>query len=125
MANRTTALEVKQILDTDLSDNIVKAFINTANIIVSDVLGSDTTLSANQLKEIEKWLTAHILSATREREAQKEEVGDGNVTYSGKTGMGLQATMYGQQVLMLDTTGKLAQELGKKSATMTAITSFD
>lgn len=125
MANRTTALEVKQILDTDLSDNIVKAFINTANTIVSSTLGSDTTLSATQLKEIEKWLTAHLLASTRVRQSQKDKAGDGEVTYAGKTEMGLDGTTYGQQVKILDTTGKLAQKLGKKSATITAVESFD
>jgi len=125
MSNRTTALEVKQILDTTLSDNTVKVFITTASTIVSDTLGSDTTLSAAQLKEIEKWLAAHLIASTRERQGSREKVGDADVTYQGKTGMGLNATMYGQQCLMLDSTGKLAQKLGKKSATMVAIVSFD
>ena len=48
MANRTTATEVKLILDTDLGDPIVEAFISDANPIVTDVLGSDTTLSDAQ-----------------------------------------------------------------------------
>lgn len=125
MANRVTALDVKQIIDTSLSDNIVTVFINTANTIVSDTLGDDTTLSTTQLEEIEKWLSAHLIASTRERQGQTEKVGDASITYQGKTGAGLDSTLYGQNVKMLDSTGKLAQKLGKKSATITAITSFD
>lgn len=125
MAVRTDAASVKIIIETELSDPVVDAFITTANLIVTDVLGSDTTLSTAQLTEIEKWLTAHLLASTREKQEQKEKVGDADVTYQGKTGMGLDATMYGQQVKILDTTGKMAQKLGKKSATMTAVENFD
>jgi hypothetical protein len=125
MANRTNTTDVKQILDTNLDGSVIKAFIDTANTIVGDTLGSDTTLSATQLKEIEKWLAAHLIAATRQRQGSAEKVGDASITYQGKTGMGLNSTMYGQQVLMLDSTGKMAQKLGKKSATITAIESFD
>lgn len=125
MLSRTSAAEVKQVLDTNLTNTIIGAFIRDANLVVTDVLGSDTTLSADQLKSIEKWLTAHFIACTRERQGSKEKVGDADITYQGKTGMGLDSTMYGQQVKMLDSTGKMAQSLGKKSATITAITSFN
>jgi hypothetical protein len=125
MANRTTATDVKLILDTDLDDPIVEAFISDANPIVTDVLGSDTSLSSAQKASIEKWLTAHFIACTRDQQAQREEADEAAIVYQGKTAMGLDATYYGQQVKVLDTTGKMAKALGKRRVTITAITSFE
>jgi len=124
MAVRVTAAEVKQIIDTDLADEVVDAFILGANHTVTEVLGDDTNLSDGHKKEIERWLAAHLIAATREQQIQKAGAGGANVTYQGQTGMGLEATLYGQQCIRLDTTGKLAA-LGAKRAKITAITSFD
>lgn len=125
MAVRTTAAEVKKILDTDISDGIVDAFISDANLVVTDLLGDNTNVSADQLTSIEKWLTAHMIACTRDQQAQKEGAGDANITYQGKTMMGLDATFYGQQVKILDTTGTMAKALGKKQASTYAIPSWN
>jgi hypothetical protein len=126
MAVRTTATLVKQIIDTDLSDTIVDAYILAANYTITEVLGSDTELSSDHKAELERWLAAHLISATRERQASKEGAGGASITYEGTTGEGLKATMYGQQVLAMDATGKLAVYTGaKKAASVYAVTSFD
>ena len=125
MANRTTATEVKQIIDTDLDDTIVTAFISDANPIVTDAIGSDTTLSSAQKASIEKWLSAHLIASTRDQQAAKEGDDDATITYQGKWGMGLDATSYGQMVKLLDTTGKIAASIGKKRASLKAVTSFE
>lgn len=125
MATRVTATEVKEIIDTDLADSIVETFITPANQIVTDAVGSNTSLSDAQRKEIERWLTAHLLAVTRVRQTEKEGVADASVTFQGKTAMGLDASQYGQQVKLLDTTGTIAQSLGKRGATIRAVTSFD
>lgn len=123
---RVLASEVKEILDTDLSDVIVGTFITAANITVTKFLGTSTVLSSVQLKEIERWFSAHLIACTREQQAQAEEVaGETNIKYQGKTGMGLDSTLYGQQVKVLDTSGVLAANLGKKKATIYTVTSFD
>ena len=122
---RVTATEVKQIIDTDLVDTIVDAFILGANYTVTEVLGSDTDLADGHKKEIERWLSAHLIAATREQQIQKAGAGGANVTYQGQTGMGLNATIYGQQVLALDTTGKMSAALSKQRASLTAIPNFD
>jgi len=121
---RTTAEEVAQIIDTDLDPFVIDTYISGATEVVTNVLGSDTTLSDELKRNIELWLAAHFLAATREQQIQKAGAGGANVTYQGMTGKGLEATLYGQQCLRLDTTGKLAA-LGGKSAKITAITSFD
>lgn len=122
---RVTATEVKQIISTDLSDTIVDVFIDSANLIVTEFVGSNTDLSSDQRKEIERWLTAHLIACTRDQKPQSERGGDAQITYQGRTGQGLMATFYGQQVTLLDTTGTLANSLGKKKASIYAVTSFD
>lgn len=121
---RTTAVEVKLILDTDLSDTIVDAYIVSANALVTEVIGSNTTLTDVLKEEIERWLAAHFIAATRERQLVSGEAGGAKAVYQGKTNTKLESTLYGQQVLVLDATGSFAA-LGGKSAKITAITSFD
>jgi len=121
---RTSAAEVKQIISTDLADSIIEAFIAGATELVTEVIGTSTAITTALKKEIERWLTAHMLASTREQQLVSGGAGGATATYQGKTGMRLESTMYGQQVLVLDTTGGFAT-LGGKSAKITAITSFD
>lgn len=116
--------ELKEIIDTSLGDGVLWTFINAANLIVTEHLGSETSLSDEKRKEIERWLAAHMLASTREQQAQTEEVDKAAITYQGRTGLGLDSTFYGQQVKILDTTGILAEVLGKRKATLYAVTSF-
>lgn len=120
---RTTATEVKEIITTSLTDAAIDNYINVATDMV-DELDEDTTLTDSRLILIEQWLTAHLIAITKERQGSKEKVGDAEITYSGKFGMNLQSTTYGQTAAMLDTSGTLAQ-LGKKKIDITAITSFE
>lgn len=105
---RVTDGDVKEILDTDIDTT---AFIIAANLIVTDKLAS-SGLSTTHLKEIERWLAAH-LACTNDKRSQSEKLGAAEATYEGKTGLGLDSTSYGQQVKLLDTTGTLAR-LGMK-----------
>jgi len=121
---RTTAEEVKQILDnSSLEDSVVEAYITAANALVSSTLDSGT-LGDTLLEEIERWLTAHMIAVTRERTALKEAAGGASITYTGQYGQRLSSSSYGQMVMTLDTTGAMAA-LGGKSATITAIESFE
>lgn len=122
---RVTAPEVKEILKTNLSDPVIDAFITAANLTVTEIIGDDTTLSADQKKEVERWFTAHLIGCTRQKQKQSEKLGEAAATYQGQTGKGLDATLYGQQVKVLDTTGKMAAKIGKKAVSIHAITSFD
>lgn len=125
MANRVTATEVKQIIDTSLSDTVIEAYIAAANPVVTEVLGSDTTITDALRKEIERWLTAHLIASTQERQAKEEGAGGAYIKYQGITGKGLESTLYGQQVLALDSTGKMRGKLTGKAASITAVPSFD
>ena len=109
---RTTAEKVKSIMVTELEDLVITEFIIGANQMVTKAL-TGKGLSNDLLAVIEQWLTAHMIAATIERQAIKEEAGTAKVTYSDNYDMGLQGTSYGQMVLTLDTTGTLANLMRK------------
>ncbi len=119
---RTTVNEVKQILDdTQLTDPVITAYIGTSNTFVDENLLS-TSLSAAMLTEIEKWLTAHLITISRERMAAKEEAGGARIEYIGAFGAGLSSTPYGQTAIALDNTGTLlALSNGTKSIKIVAL----
>jgi hypothetical protein len=105
MAARVTQQDVEAILDTDISD--LSPFITAANLTVTKMLSGED-LSDDQLKEIERWLAAHFASI-RDPRISAEKTGDAQVTYHGRSDLGLNFTPYGQQVKLLDTTGNLAR----------------
>ena len=122
MAVRVTATEVKVIITTSLADAAIESFIAIANAMVTSTVTCG--LGAAALKEIERWLTAHLISITQERMTTEEKLGEASVKYAGVYGEGLKSTTYGQMVLALDTCNAFAN-LGKKAASIKAITSFE
>ena len=112
---RVTAAEVKEVINTSLTEVQVIPYITSANVYVTERLGS-STLAADTLKEIERWFTAHMIAITRERVAKSEEAGGAKVEDVGEFGEGLKSTPYGQMCISLDTTGLLVQEGKKKVA---------
>lgn len=101
-----TEAEVKTIIDTDLTEEQVAPFLTTASVLVTDVLSGEG-YGSDLLREIEMWLTAHLISA-RDPRVAKEKIGEAEATYQGKFGEGLKSTAYGQQVLLLEYNGKFA-----------------
>ena len=124
MANRTTADKVKVILTTELTNETIEAYIGIASGQVNLVAAASDTLTANDLAEIERWLTAHLISITKERRPNKEKIGEAEAQYTKTYGQGLQSTEYGQMAAQIDTSGTLAQ-LGKKRLSIKSITSFE
>lgn len=120
MSVRVTATEVKEIIETDITDSTIDVYITSANALVNKALGT-SSLGMALLKEIERWLTAHMIASTKERQTKKEEAGTAKVEYTGDYGEGLASTSYGQMVMGLDTTGGMAK-LGKKVIMLKAIT---
>lgn len=105
---RTTVEEVKAILDgTTLTDDVITSYITSASAMVNNLL-INKNLTATILKEIERWLTAHMIVSTRERQAKRQEAGSAKIEYFGRAGLGLDSTTYGQMVKSLDSTGILA-----------------
>ena len=103
--------DVKEIFETDLTAAQLAPFCTSANLIVTDKLSG--SLDSEQCIEIARWFAAHLAASTLDRMADNEKIGEASIKYSGVTGKGLDATMYGQQVKLLDTSGILAN-LGKK-----------
>lgn len=122
MTARTTTAAVGLIIGTTLTSAQIQAFIDTATLVVDANL-LDKGLSTDLLTQIETWLAAHLLSM-RDQRTSGRKIGDVSFTYQGQTGLGLDATLYGQQVKLLDTSGTLAS-LGKRRASITVISEAD
>jgi hypothetical protein len=106
MANRVTGSEVKEIIKTSLTDSEVEPFITSANQLVTEKL-ADSDHSDDRLKEIERWLSAHFV-AIRDPRMRSQSVGEARDQYHvPNLGKGLDSTVYGLQVKLLDTTGTL------------------
>lgn len=123
---RTTNTRVKSIIDTSVTDVELTFYMETAHTMVNSNLAG-TSLSSDTLRDIETWLTAHLIASSRDRQTSSERAMDVQVTYAGGTSLGvlgpfLRSTTYGQMVLTLDTTGTLAQ-LGKQKRSIRNIPS--
>jgi hypothetical protein len=121
---RVTHDEVKEIMDNcTVTDAVVDTFIGAATELVTKIF-TDGSVSDTLLKEIERWFTAHMLASTLSRTTSDEKLGDASLTYTGKWGMRLESTPYGQMVMLLDPSGKMANA-GKMGATIYAVQEFD
>ncbi len=123
MTVRVTAEDVQKIIETSKDTSVIEAFITAANLTIDTVLAT-AGLSEDQLTEIERWLAAHLMACSVEPQIMKEQAGNAAATYAGVTKMGLDATLYGQQVKILDTSGLLAAQealIGKRNASVYAI----
>lgn len=120
MSARATEEMVKNIIDTDLTNEQITPFLTAANTMVTDLLLGES-YSVTTLQEIERWLAAHFV-AVRDPQITKEKIGDAQVAYEGKTDMGLNSTRYGQQVMVLEHHGILTRLMsGKRSAEVKTI----
>jgi len=129
---RVTPLQVSRIIEWQDGTNgdiiQLEPFIELANIEVNWLDGKDTSgeLSDAELRQIEKFLAAHSYTVHRDRQLQSESTNGASGSYQGQTGLGLQATHFGQTAMRLDTTGNLTKRNlesieGKKVATLTWI----
>lgn len=112
---------VKEIIDSDLTDARINAFISLAYYATIPLANKlDDCGGADALCEIQLWLAAHFLTVY-ERQTKSESVGgEWSVTYLGQDGLGLEASLYGQQALALDCSGMLAKA-GLKRAVMQVV----
>ena len=120
---RVTATEVKGIITTTLEDTAVDVYIVSANVYVTARLGSSSLIDA-VLKEIERWMTAHMIASTKTRQEIEAKAGSAEIKYSDTYTAGLNSTNFGQMCISLDTTGLLAQE-GRKKISMQTLTSLE
>lgn len=113
-----TTADVQKIYPTtsDLS-----GFLATAQLIVTEQLSNLTpALSSAMLDQITIYLTAHFAVIGLDKGGlRREKLGDSDESYRvpGDNDIGFRSTMYGQQAMLLDTSGTLAA-MGAKAATL-------
>jgi hypothetical protein len=114
---RTTSELVEEILEVEVdSDVSLDPFILAASSLVDQVeqYYIDKSIAepsvgmshSERLSLIETWLAAHFYSIRFPRTTQ-ERVGNVMEMYENKVDYGLRLTRYGQQAVILDTTGVL------------------
>lgn len=110
---------VGEIIDTDLTDAQINAFLNMAYYLSRPVSNQlDGCGGSDAECEIIKLLAAHLITI-RERQVKRESIGgEWTVEYFGQVGLGLEASLYGQQALAMDCSGELAKA-GMKRASIT------
>jgi len=119
MAYRTTEEAVAKIVEVDSTID-VEPFIEVANELVTEVC-ADSSYTAARLELIERWLAAHFYSV-RDMKIATEAAGSVSQTHQYAVGLNLNVTVYGQQVLILDTDGSFAAlQAQAKSGTMRTV----
>lgn len=107
--SRVNETEVKQIMGIDASidtaDN--QAMIDVASLLVTDVI-VDTTVSEERKKNVELYLSAHFI-ALRDQRVASEKADVVAQSFQFRVGLNLNVTIYGQQVMILDTSGAFSQ----------------
>lgn len=105
---RVTEAEVREIIkdvSADYSD--LTPFIAAATAMVDQRLDDSALgLSVALLKEIERWIAAHLVAVADPRRIE-EKMGDGTDKFQAKLGNGLRVTHWGQTAIALDTSGTL------------------
>lgn len=109
---RVIVTQLAEIYKHAGSDNkVLQTFIDTASLIVDEELSTITpALSAARLAQIELYLAAHFAVMTYEAGGfLKRKINDVEEQYQelSVTLHGLSRTVYGQQVLLLDSSGRL------------------
>jgi len=104
--------EVREIYSTEMTDPQLANFINMAYVTTNQL----TLSSSELLKQIQLLLAAHFATAY-DGIIKSQSVGSGewSVTYAMVVGKGLNSSVYGQNAIALDASGKLAK-LGMKRA---------
>jgi hypothetical protein len=113
-----TTADVQKIYPTtsDLS-----GYLASAQVIVTTVL-SDKGLSSDILDQITIYLTAHFATIGLNKGGlRSEKIGDAQDSYKvpGDFDLGFKATLFGQQALLFDTSGALA-EMGASANSLPA-----
>lgn len=103
------ASDVQAIISTSVGTGTINAFINMAyymTLPMATLLGNCGGTAA--LQEIQKLITAHLLTL-QEPEVQSESIGgEASATYRWKTDMGLNGSRWGQMAIAMDCSGYLS-----------------
>lgn len=118
MAARVTVSEVREIIDTALSDAGVSSCITAANSLIASKSEMTSSLSEDTLTQIELWLSAHFVSVADPRVVE-ERTRETAVKYvQPGAGTGLTGSSYGQTAMALDSTLTLADAPATRRASI-------
>lgn len=112
--SRTNSTLVEGILGNEWNGTTdLTPYIDTASSLVDDLVANASSLNitapaSGKLELIERWLSAHFYQQM-DPGYQSKKTKDASGDFTGKTGMNLSSTRYGQSAMMLDTTGFLRQ----------------
>jgi len=99
--------DVRVVLgSTDLSDSDLNSEIETARRMYAQRRDGEH-VSDERIDDVVTRLSAHLVATGPERQVDSASEGAGNVSFSGDTGTGLEATTHGQVAINLDPTGQL------------------
>lgn len=112
MTARIQSEDLRKIIPSDAlaAGEDLSSYIQSAHLFVKEELIS-TGLSEDRLTQIELYLAAHFAIITLEKGGlTRQKIGESEDFFQGwtNTSVGLNATRYGQQAVMLDTSGNLA-----------------
>lgn len=119
---RVVATEVLAVMpdETVLTETTILPYITSANVFVTASL--EGALDEDVLKEVERWLSAHMATVAKDRVSKEEGAGGAYIKYAGKWEDELASTQFGQMVLMLDTSNTLRNlKDGMKQAWIKAV----
>jgi hypothetical protein len=94
-------------MDVKVDDVNVSAFIQYSTALTDRYLTS-ANLEPNLMKEIQRWMTAHLIASTIDRQAIMEKAGPAEQEFSDIFDEGFKSTTYGQMAISLDPTGILS-----------------
>jgi len=106
--SRTTESQVKDLLEDPEAS--VSTAIATANVLVTRLVTGGSKDDSITLELIERWLSAHFYTIRNPQVSSESVLGASQSLLTGSVGTGLEATLYGQQALILDSTGSLANQ---------------
>ncbi len=117
-----TPEEVREVIDTELSDENISGLLSTASVMVIPIQVSDQVKS-----EIKKFLAAHLIAVKDHTTTIIEEtIGDASVKNTEASSKvtpnstDLKSTFWGQTAILLDTSGYL-YKLGMPPPSVSAL----
>jgi hypothetical protein len=107
---RTNEAKIRKIIEVDSTEypeGDLQPFIDAASSLVDEKCASVLSYTEERLTMIETWLAAHFFAVGSTR-AQSESAGPVSQSKQTSLGLNLQVTHWGQQAMLLDTEGGLA-----------------
>jgi len=105
MATRITTADVREVIDSDVSEEALHAFIEDAHTVVNNSIAPYTS-DSESLSAVETYLAAH-LSTSKEPRVQSASHEGVSFEYSEEQGQ-----KYWHNAIMMDPTGRLARPNG-------------